>query len=602
VLVFWSLAGQRLSSIGPYVANSLRLSGGYTEAMMLSGPKEVQDICLYLAGAALLLTLAGMAAWLRYGFAATRFLIGWGFGLFAAFKYGYVRHDGHEIAAVLELLIMSLFCLALVWRQARTRGWVFVLPILTLPLAIGVFTATTYSRHAEVGWPASRLGKVIHDRSRKALRDVYQGFLANVRDEMPLPQLAGTMDAYPWNQAVVFAYGLRLRSRPVIQSYCAFSPELAELNAAFLRGDAAPENVLFQVDTVDDRYPSLDDGLSWPELLTRYDLADVEDPFVLLRRSSSPRKFRLTLLREFTLAFGEQLSVPGTTDGPVWAEIELSRTLAGSIVSALYKPPELWFNVSVRDGRQLAKRLVPGLTKTGFLLSPLVENNASFASLAAGGWRDELADSEVTALSITAAGESKTTACYRTRMSVRLYRLEYPAQDARGVTGYERLMHLKSALRNATVLRADRPPQVIYAPGAGTFLAVPQQSAILLHPPQGAQRVKLNFGIRGGDGVSPPATSGVIFQLSFVNAQGQPVRLWSQRVDVLTRADAQGTQEAAVDLRAIQSPVLILETLPAENGTTDTTTAYWSDIDFESANSRYGFGTGSGSGRTLQPR
>jgi hypothetical protein len=581
LLVFWSLAGQRLSSIGPYVTNSLRIVGGYTEAMMLSGPKEFQNTCLFLAAAAVLLTLAGYAAWLRHRFVGTLFLVGWSYGLFSTFKNGYVRHDVHEVAAVLELFLMSLFCLALLWPQARRRGWAFLLSILLLPLSVGAFAASTYARHAEPGWLASRLRLPSRDGDRRTLRDAYQGYLAHVRKEVPLPRLAGTTDAYPCNGAELFAHGLPLRSRPVIHSYCAFSPQLANLNAAFLRGDSAPENILFQVWALDDRYPSLDDGLSWPELFTRYDLQDVEFTFVLLRRSPSPRRFRLSLLRQVPLAFGEQLNVPATTDGPVWAEIVLDHTVAGSVVSALYKPPELRFNVTVRDGRQLAKRLVPGMTKGGFLLSPFVEDNTSFASLAAADWRGDLADNEVTALSVTAAAGSSATTYYRNPMSVRLYRLEYPGQDIWSVNGFRQATHLKSALRDSATLFADRPPKVIYSPGAGSILDVPRESAIRLLRPQGAQRVKLKFGIRGGDGNSPPATSGIVFQLFYVNAQRQPVVLWSQRIEPASRADDQQTHESDVDLQGVPSSELILETLPVEAGTSDPTTPYWSDIDFE---------------------
>src|SRR4030095_15909550 len=176
--------------------------------------------------------------------------------------------------------------------QARRRGWAFLLSILMLPLAVGAFAASTYARHAEPGWPASRLRLPSREGDRRTLRDAYQEYLASVRNEVPLPHLAGTTDAYPYNHSELFAHGIPLLSRPVIHSYCAFSPQLADLNAAFLRGDSAPENILFRVWSLDDRYPSLDDGLSWPELFTRYDLQDVEVNFVLLRRSPSPRQFR----------------------------------------------------------------------------------------------------------------------------------------------------------------------------------------------------------------------------------------------------------------------------------------------------------------------
>jgi hypothetical protein len=516
------------------------------------------------------------------------FLVAWGFGLFVAFKYGYTRHDAHDVTAVLELFAMSLFCVAVFWPQVRERGWPFRLSILILPLAIGAYCASTYARRPELWTNKSRMlsskdfaAAPRSDGSRKTLRDAYHEFLAEVRDATPLPPLAGTTDAYAFNQVAIFAHGLPLRSRPVIQSYCAFTPELAELNAAFLRSSAASENILFQLETVDERYPSLDDGLSWPELITRYDLREVADLFVVLKRSPSPRKFHLTPLKQIQLAFGEQIDVPSAADGPVWAEIENGRTVAGSIVSAMYKPPELWLNATLRDGREVTKRLVPGMTKGGFVLSPFVEDNASFAALATGRGPVELTASELTALSITVPDGMSPTTHYRSPMSVRLYRLEYPGQDARKIIGYQQVAHLSRFARNAMIVRADRAPGFAYVPGLGTLIDFPRQSAVVFRAPPGALRVKLKVGFRGANGESPPVATEILFRLSSVDEQGEAVPIWSQRVDSGARRDVQEPSAHTVELQGIRSPTLILEALPEERRLMDTSTAFLSDIEFE---------------------
>ena len=74
-----------------------------------------------------------------------------------------------------------------------------------------------------------------------------------------MPQLNGDVDVYPWQQDVVFAYGLHYHPRPVIQSYSAYTPKLAEINAAFLRDGQSAENILFRVESFCMQYPSLDD-------------------------------------------------------------------------------------------------------------------------------------------------------------------------------------------------------------------------------------------------------------------------------------------------------------------------------------------------------
>ena len=76
LLVFWIVAGQPLRSIGPFIVNSLRVSGGFNEAMMLSGPHEALDVSLFLAAVALMTALAGLAAWRRHGLALPDLLRG----------------------------------------------------------------------------------------------------------------------------------------------------------------------------------------------------------------------------------------------------------------------------------------------------------------------------------------------------------------------------------------------------------------------------------------------------------------------------------------------------------------------------------------------
>jgi hypothetical protein len=113
--------------------------------------------------------------------------------------------------------------------------------------------------------------------------------------------------------------------------------------------------------------------------------------------------------------------------------MEINKTPWGSVVSTLYKPPVLTLAVSLRDGRQLCFRLIPGMVRSGFLLSPLIEENQSFVSLAsAGGWRN-LAGLEVTSLTVSAVTPSQSTSCYQSPMRLRLYLLDFPRQDLRGM-------------------------------------------------------------------------------------------------------------------------------------------------------------------------
>ena len=438
-LFFWIVAGQRLDSIWPFVHYSQLLAGGYTEAMMWATPGEIIRIGGFLASAAALIALTGYVAWGKRGFYGMFPVIGLCAILFLIFKHSYVRYDlTHGVASAMQLLFAAAACLAVVWpvlREKKWRGWAIC---VVAGAGILFFCSFAYSRCyrdnglAEEGlltdlartlkvknvlWPAKWF------RDPEFLQKAYEDNLAQVRSAFPVPPMEGSVDVYPWNAAALFAHHLQYAPRPVLQSYSAYTPELAELNAAHLRSDDAPRNILFNIAPIDNNFPALEDGRSWPELLSRYDEKGSAGKFVFLKRSSRPRQYRLTPVTNMPVRLGESVAI-AAHDGPIWAEMDINKTPWGSIVSTLFRPPALELKVCLRNGRQTCYHLVPGMARGGFLLSPLIENDASFVSLAsADGWR-QLADLHVINFTIFADTSSGSTACYQSPMRLRLSRLD----------------------------------------------------------------------------------------------------------------------------------------------------------------------------------
>jgi len=589
VLLFWTLAGQRLGSLGPFLVNSWRISSGYTEAMTLYRPQEWQDVSYFLVAAGLLAALAGYVTWVRHRFTGAISLAGLGGLLFVIFKSGYVRHDGHEATAVLQLLLVSWAGLAWGWPLTR-RGdrWIKLTSCL-LTAAVAVFAASVFKRYSESDLPAAFVGTLSPRNLLAAvepfagkgrLLEQYQAYLADFRNDYPFPRVPGTVDVYSYKQAAILALNLRYQPRPVIQSYSAYTPELAAMNAAFLRTERAPDSIFFQMDPIDNRFPSLEDGRSWPELLTRYDFQDVEGPFVLLKRSEAPREFHLVPLNDVSLGLGETLDVSTNGPGPLWAEIEIEPTLLGAAVSTLYKPAVLQLTVSLRLGQEVSKRLVPGMARGGFLLSPFIGDAPSFASLGSAEGLRNLGGNEVMALRISAENKSGE-AGYRSPLWLRLFRLEYPPQDLEPVKGYRQLCNLKKAVRQVKSFRADTPPQIIYLPETGTALRMPLRSAFLVLPPVEAKHLKLAFGVGTPAGAPTPETEGVSFRVSSADERGRPTLVWSQHLDPAHREADRGTQNATIDMGGYHSAGLVLETQPDQPEAAAGYFCYWSAVDFE---------------------
>ena len=444
VLCFWLLAGQKLGLLLPYLSGSWQMAAGYTQAMILNNYHEFMLVTLFLFMAVTVCLPFAYAGFGKHRFFGILPLAGLGVIILVVFKHGFVLCDDfHEVVAALSFLLIALISLAVSWPLLRSHGPRSVLiELLLLDVAV-LYTTVSFNhcvpgkgllvQFAESFRPPHLLSSGALLSGPDDLRMTYRGYLAELRKEFPLPQLEGDVDVYPWEQDVVFAYGLNYHPRPVVQSYSVYTPELAEINATYLHDGKAAENILFRVETLNDKYPSLEDGRSWPELLTRYDINQMVKGFILLKRSATPRAYHLAPLKETSIRFGERMELPVSTQAPVWAEIKIDKTLVGTLACLFYKPADLYLTVNLRGGRHLTYRVIPGMVRDGFLLSPLINDDASFVALACSGEKNDLKDREVTSMKIVADTTSGSTVCYNSSMQLRLYRLDFPGQNSDGL-------------------------------------------------------------------------------------------------------------------------------------------------------------------------
>jgi hypothetical protein len=201
------------------------------------------------------------------------------------------------------------------------------------------------------------------------------------------------------------------------------------MNATHLRSDRAADHILFDVWTIDGRFPAQDDSLSWPELLTRYDIKRVVGQYLLMEKSVTPRHYELTPISETLARFDEAVGIPSMIGGPIWVRIDIPRSFYGNVVAMLYRPAGVSLTVFTRSGRTYGGRLLPAVARAGFLLSPFIENRQSFFALASTNWQHELADLEVTSARVTTDGGSGVASQYTSPVRVRFYRLDFQRQD-----------------------------------------------------------------------------------------------------------------------------------------------------------------------------
>ncbi len=378
IIFFWIASGQQAAFLPDYFISMVPMVSGYTEAMGLQG--NLWEVGMYFLVTIFLLRTVFIQSHLAI---SSRIFLGLVYllFLFTAFKTGFVRHDAHAIIAGESILIAALllpgFCRIGI-----------VLPVVLASLAcyyidnnythlsamnVGTNFKSTYveawrgftNRMESKNWPESMFNAAIWSLGKQGA----------------IPVLQGTTDIYSFNQTYLIASGNSWSPRPVFQSYSAYTPELAELNRKHLLGSRAPDNIVFRIESIDGRIPSIDDGASWPILLLDYALVQKDENFLLLQKKGfagvAEDELKLTSGKH---VFGENVALPRSSR-PIFARIEIEPTVIGRMATILFKPSQLQITLELNDGTRKHYRIISGMAKSGFVISPLIENIAEFSML-----------------------------------------------------------------------------------------------------------------------------------------------------------------------------------------------------------------------------
>ncbi|WP_449101562.1 hypothetical protein [Pseudomonas veronii] len=398
---FWIASGQLSTGLSSYFINMIPIVSGYTEAMASEG--DAREIIIYIASSLTLL----LAIFLKSKkdtptkiFLASIYFV----FLFLSFKAGFVRHDGHALAASTSILLAGLSSLFLLNNSLSK--------ILIIPSLMASFYITSHytkitpytllnnaSSTFSLSWSGIRNRITLENWPRSA----FDNSLGSLKKEASFPILKGTSDIYSYNQSYLIASGNYWTPRPVFQSYSVYTPALAEMNKKHLIGKDSPDNIIFRVEPIDGRMPSTEDGASWPILMTNYQPVHLENNFLFLEKNKKSEDIRTSSLSvmDNKYNFGDIVELPAS-DQPLFAKIEINQTIIGRLVSILFKPSQLQLTVELDSGIKKQYRIISGMAKSGFIISPLIEDTVDFSMLYAdSGILDEKA---VKSISISPKG------------------------------------------------------------------------------------------------------------------------------------------------------------------------------------------------------
>ncbi len=382
----WVGAHQDLGGLPAYLATGWQIVHGYDAAMALPGAPFEPLAFIALAAIVFVMPVRRMIlsrdARLALAVGASLVLLA------IAYKQAFTRHDSHAVIAF-AFLAFEAAVLAFHARASSGRRGIAAASVLVALACAG----TVASARTHLGLGAGYLVEQAVLIPARALASAGQWIagthpaparhaaaLEAIRRAHPLPALGGSVDAYSNDLAPVFAYGLDWHPRPVFQSYSAYTPELAAMNASHVTGASAPDHLLFSIEPIDARLPALEDGASWIPIVQRYTPRTQGAMLVLDRDGARKAELRTRPLGRLRAA--GWLRLPDAAGAIVTASIRLHAAASNRLASFVFGPPLYFIQLRLAgvEGTRLF-RFVPGAAQEPFVISPLVANTADFAQL-----------------------------------------------------------------------------------------------------------------------------------------------------------------------------------------------------------------------------
>lgn len=395
-IIMWIVAGQPIMAIIYYALNLLPIISGYTDAMSING--NMYEIVLYLISSSIILYML-ITVKKRSESSKYYLLVVYALVLFIMFKGGFVRHDGHAIMAVTGLVVVTI-TLKYVMKHV-----LFPYALLMSFITWGVTDKNYYNTSTEAVF--NNMYKVIHD-ARKGFKlrindpeyfeNLYKENFNEIKSTYKIPELQGSSNIYSYSQAYLLASKNDWNPRPVFQSYSVYSPYLAENNRDHLLKANSPDNIVFNIEPIDNRLPSLEDGVSWPVLIRNYKPFMMDEKFLYLKKNTvKPNEVKEVNTYEKKMKLGEVFYMPDTTD-VLFSKIIVKPTFFGLFKGLVYKREQLEIEIEMRNENIKKYRYIPSMGESGFIISPLIESTKEFSLLFSN--EDILQDKNVRSIKI----------------------------------------------------------------------------------------------------------------------------------------------------------------------------------------------------------
>jgi len=191
-----------------------------------------------------------------------------------------------------------------------------------------------------------------------------------------------TVDVYPWDISLLYAYDLNWTPRPILNSVNGYNVHLDKLDASFYQQENSPKFILYKQKTIDNRYYLFDEPATSRVISCNYHkIKDMGWDFSLLEKNSKNICLEENKISEEDVKFGQEVRIPSYEDGYLFAKVYVKQNILGKLSNLVYKSPLVF--IQLNDINNQFRFIYP-TAENGILLSesndlatksPIMKNN-----------------------------------------------------------------------------------------------------------------------------------------------------------------------------------------------------------------------------------
>jgi hypothetical protein len=422
-ITIWTSIGQSPVNIPAYISSSLEITRGYNEGLNWEETNTIFNL-----GLATVLTLVFYS--ILYYIThpekiKTMFLILlFAISLYLQWKHGFVQPNRFHLVG---FFIFGLFPLVAlrpsledVERAQKAKN--LLLFIAGATSLAGIHLAMPQlTIYAVPVWPDRMVGNLESIIRLRRLHATYEERWKRDQSRFNMPRVtrevgSASLDVLGYQQGIALFNDFHYTPRPIFQSHSTHTPRLIQANVDFFKSKSAPEYVLQRYQTIDHRFPSLDEARVLNVIFANYRFLFAENGYLLWKKkgnSTTNISFSPKLYRAEKIRFNERIELDELRHGNVWVTLKYEPSFLGMIRALLYKPPPVRITVFDGDTTLGVFNLARPMVEDGFLLNPLIENQFDLLRFIGGE-----PGKQITSLSIDI--DASDQKFYRTPVELRL--------------------------------------------------------------------------------------------------------------------------------------------------------------------------------------